>query len=839
MTTLPITAVLEQIVDAVRAHGRCVVEAPPGAGKSTCVPAALLDAGLAGEGQVVVLQPRRLAARLLARYVAVCRGGEVGEEVGYSVRFDDRCGPGTRIVYTTEGTLLRRMISDPVLRGVGVLIVDEQHERSLDGDMVLALADRLRRGARPDLALVVMSATLDGERVAAWLDDAPRVRSEGRAFPVALEYMACRVDRPDPGTVAGAVRRVGAGEGDVLVFLPGAGEIRAVQERLEDWARDVGVDLRPLHGDLSLDAQAAAVRPGPRPKVILATNVAETSITVAGVTTVVDSGLVRVATWSPWSGLPALAVRRTSRASAAQRAGRAGRTAPGRCLRLYSEADLRTRDGHDAPEILRADLAGATLLLAGLGAGWDKLRWLDDPEPAALEAAHGLLVDLGALDAAGALSALGGEMLRLPLHPRAARVLVAARRSGLGRDGCLLAALLGEREVRRGQRGLELRPAESDGDSDLLDALERLRDLPDRTTDQDLWRRDLEPGAARNALRAAQQLLRILGRSEVDPPADPDAALRLALLTGYPDRVARRRRPGEAAVVMAGGGALEISPTSVVRRAELVIAVEAGERREPRGPGTRRVVWSASAVEPEWLLDLYPERLEEQVRVAWNAGAERLEVFSRLEYRDLVISEERLPRSRWPDVSGELFARLKKADPGKVMDREAMAALRVRVAFVAEAFPEAGWAPVTDADVDRALRDLCRDAAGFEEVRKADPVAAVRRALPADLGARLDALAPTRVMLPGRRNAPVSYPEDGRPYVASFLQDFFGLREAPMVAEGRRRLNVQLLAPNRRPVQITDDLAGFWERHYPTLRRQLMRRYPKHRWPEDPIRSRS
>jgi ATP-dependent helicase HrpB len=834
MKHLPISTVLPSIIDAVRAHRACVVEAPPGAGKSTRVPAALLDAGLAGDGQVIVLQPRRLAARLLARHVAVLRGGSVGGEVGYRVRFDDVCGPKTRIVYTTEGTLLRRMIADPLLGGVGALVLDEQHERSLDGDLVLALAERLRRTARPDLALVVMSATLDGARVAAWLGDAPRVRSEGRIFPVAMEY-AAGAGPPDAGAVSDAVRRLGAHDGDVLVFLPGAGEIRAAQERLEDWARGAGVDLRPLHGDLPLEAQAAAVAPGPRPKVILATNVAETSVTVEGVTAVVDTGLVRVATWSPWSGLPSLEVQRTSQASLAQRAGRAGRTAPGRCVRLFPEVELRTREAHDVPEILRADLAGAGLLLAGVGLSWDALRWLDPAPEASREAAGVLLGELGAQGPDGGLTAAGAEMLRLPLHPRAARVLVEARRLGAPRDGGLLAALLGEREVRRGRRGLELRPAEVEGDSDLLDALDRLRDLPPRVTDGELRRRDLEPGAVRAVLRAAKQLTARLPGGAAEAPGDPDEALRLAILTGYPDRVARRRRPGEAAVVLPGGGALDLSPASVVRRADLLVAVEAGERRDSRGRGTRRIVWTASAVEAEWLFDRFPEHVAETVRTQWNADAERLEVFSRLEYRGLVITEERLPRSQWPDVSEALFARVEKADLGKFLDRDALAALRARVAFVAEAFGERGWGPITDADLAATLRRLCVGAGSFAELRKAEPVAAIRAALPGDLAAGLDTLAPTHVSLPGRRRAPVHYPEDGRPYVASYLQDFFGWAEAPRIADGRRRLNVHLQAPNGRPVQITDDLAGFWERHYPDLRRQLSRRYPKHHWPVDPI----
>ncbi|MBM4373086.1 MAG: ATP-dependent helicase HrpB, partial [Deltaproteobacteria bacterium] len=596
-------------------------------------------------------------------------------------------------------------------------------------------------------------------------------------------------------------------------------------------------DLRPLHGDLPLEDQAAAVRPGGRPRVILATNVAETSVTVEGVRTVVDTGLARVATWSPWSGFPGLEVRRASRAALAQRAGRAGRTAPGRCVRLFSEADLRSRDAFEAPGILRADLAAATLLLAGAETSWEDLRWLDEPGAPAREAALALLKDLGALDRGGALTGEGRAMLELPLHPRAARVLLEGCRRGVGADACLAAALLEGREVRAGHRGTDLRPAQEAGDADLLDALERLRDLTPASAEGLLRRRDLDPGAARPVLQAASRLREASRHLWTGaPPADPDAALRRAILAGYPDRVVRRRRAGGDAVVTGEGTELQVSPASLVRHPELMVAVDAGERRDPRGRGLRRVVWSASAVEPEWLLDLDPAWTREALRVEWNASAERVEVFSRLEYRGLPLSEDRVPRARWPDVSALLLAQARKAGLERVADATAVARLRARVAFVAGAMPGEGWSPLADEDLDAALGELCRDAAGFAELRQADLAAALRRRLPRELAGALDRLAPEHVGLPGRRRAVVEYPEGSRPFVASFLQDFFRLKEAPALAGGRVRLLVHLLAPNRRAVQITDDLEGFWARHYPALRRQLMRRYPKHRWPEDPLR---
>ncbi len=436
MQPLPIDPLLPEVVAALRAGPALVIEAPPGAGKTTRVPRALLEAGLAGDGtggrQVVVLEPRRLAARLAARRVAQELGERPGETVGYQVRFEEVAGPRTRIRYVTEGLLTRRLLSDPSLPGVAAVVLDEFHERHLPGDLALAFLRRLQRTARPDLKLVVMSATLDAEPVARFLA-APRLRSEGRRFDVAVEHLspeeAARDERLEE-RVARAVRRLhrepcGAeGPGDILVFLPGAAEIRRAREALADWAGGAGVDLLPLHGDLPPEEQDRAVRPGPRPKVILSTNVAESSVTIEGVTAVVDSGLARVASHSPWSGLPTLEVKKVSRASAAQRAGRAGRTSPGRAIRLYTRHDHDTRPAFDAPEVEREDLTELVLALAGLGlrpaageAREGELELFEAAPAPALEAASTLLARLGAIDGAGTLTALGRQMLPLPGPP--------------------------------------------------------------------------------------------------------------------------------------------------------------------------------------------------------------------------------------------------------------------------------------------------------------------------------------------------------------------------------------------------------------------------------------
>ncbi|HEX8908624.1 MAG TPA: helicase-related protein, partial [Anaeromyxobacteraceae bacterium] len=550
MDPLPIDALLPEVVSALRAGPALVVEAPPGAGKTTRLPPALLAAGLAGAGEVVVLEPRRLAARMAARRVAAELGERPGETVGWQVRFEDVSGPRTRLRYVTEALLTRRLLSSPDLPGVGSVVLDEFHERHLDGDLALALLRRLA-ARRRDLKLVVMSATLDAGPVARFLG-APALRSEGRAFPVEVEHLApeeAARDQRLEERVASAVRRALREEpdGHVLVFLPGAAEIRRAREALSGLTL---AEVLALHGDLPPEEQDRAVAPSARRKVILSTNVAETSVTIEGVAAVVDSGLARVAAHSPWSGLPTLELRKVSRASAAQRAGRAGRTRPGRCLRLYTRHDHDARPEFDLPEIRREDLAGTALALAllDLSAEPQEELWLDPPPPAAWEAAGALLRDLGALDAAGGVTELGRRLARFPLHPRLARLVVAAEDAGAGAQGALLAALLGERDIRLFEPGRLSgghSPARRDvptGPSDLLELASLFEEAARaRFADGALRRLRLAPGAVQAVDRARRQLERLVGRPRRTSTAtSTEEALLRATLAAFPDRVARR-----------------------------------------------------------------------------------------------------------------------------------------------------------------------------------------------------------------------------------------------------------------------------------------------------------
>jgi len=836
LVPLPIDPLIPDIVASLQRTPSVVLEAPPGAGKTTRVPRALLDAGV--EGEILVLEPRRLAARMAARRVAEELGERVGERIGYRIRFDDAVSARTRVVFVTEGVLTRRLLSDPELKGVGAVLLDEFHERHLQGDVALALLRRLQE-RRKDLKLVVMSATLDAEPIAGFLG-CPSLRAEGRRFDVTIEYArpaAAAAERPLESDVAQALRKLVAEglDGDVLTFLPGASEIRKAQAACASIAAAAGIDVVMLHGDLRPEDQDRAVAPGPRRKVILSTNVAETSITVEGVVAVIDSGLARVASFSPWSGVPTLKVQRISRASATQRAGRAGRLRPGRCVRLYTQHDHDTRPMQDAPEIRRLDLADPLLLLASSGVRVDELAWLEAPPPPAVDAARALLQRLGAIDERDGVTTLGRRMMRFPLHPRQARLVVEAETRGVGREGCVVAALVGERDLvwQRPRR------AELSGDSDLLADLDRFAEAsrgglqPDRARSL-----GLDVGAALTIDRVRRQLEPQVERGRTTKIADADVALRQAILAGYPDRVARRRRKGGPDLLLSGGGTAQLSEASVVRDAELMVVVDAEQRTDRSGGAI--VARSVTAIEADWLIDVAADRMREIKAYEWNAAAERVEVVERMTYDQLVLDERRAWPSQVAGVDDAAVARaLHEAARARglqaFVDAEELERLRGRVAFVRQHLPEAALPDVGDAELDATLGELCLGCDRLAELRDADFLGALVARLGPQAPGLLAKEAPDKVTLPGGRSVRVQYPAGQPPFIASRLQDFFGLAAGPSLARGRVPLTLHLLAPNQRAVQVTSDLAGFWERHYPALRRELGRRYPRHFWPEDPL----
>ena len=740
MIKLPIDDLLPRIV--AEPSPNIVIEAAPGAGKTTRVPPALMD-----RGGMLVLEPRRLAARMAAKWVAQEMGERVGETVGYQVRFEDVSGPRTRVKFLTEGVLTRRLLSDPQLRGVSTVILDEFHERHLDSDLALALLRRLQQTTRPDLRIVVMSATLDAAPIARYLDACPVFTQEVRAHTLEIEYTPHSA-APLEEQVAAAVEKL-VGAGDILVFLPGAAEIRRAARALEPLAKRLNLLVVPLHGDLSPAEQDRAVSPADRPKVILSTNVAESSVTIEGVRAVVDSGLARVAADSPWTGLPSVEVKRISQASAKQRAGRAGRLGPGRAIRLYTEQEFHHRPATDVPEILRRELLQLVLQLRAMGA--HRLDWLDAPPAAAWDAASALLDKL----------AVTTEMADLPLPPRLAKLVVEAKKRGVPEKGCAVAAVLSASER---------------GSSDLLTLIEAN------------WQPQTQ--------RVYDQLKRQVGGW--DRGGDP--ALLQSLVAAFPDRVARHRRDGE--LLLSGGGSAKFPNC----RWEFLVAVDIEERREHGVP----LVRLAAPIEPEWLLD----RTTERVRFEWNRSAERVEQVSALVYDQLVIEETRAPAAACEEAGKLLAQRAVEAGTERFADPEALAQLTSRALL----------AGIT-IDAEAALVELCVTATSFKELEAADLLAMLRPV-------RLDHAAPAQLKLPGGRQVKVHYEPGKPPWIESRLQDFFGMKETPKI--NGAPVVVHLLAPNQRPVQVTSDLAGFWERLYPQVRKELMRRYPRHKWPEKP-----
>jgi ATP-dependent helicase HrpB len=804
---LPIEALKDDIVGAMREDGRLVLEAPPGAGKTTQVPRYLLDAGLAAHGEIVVLQPRRLAARMAARFVARQLGEPVGERVGYQVRFEEAVSARTQVRFVTEGLLVRELIRKPKLDGVACVVFDEFHERHLDADLALTLVAKLKNGPRPDLGVVVMSATLDAEPVASWLD-ATRLRSEGRRFPVTVEYVGSPGPRQLEQSVASQVKRaLNTYDGDVLVFLPGVGEIMRCMSALGG----TNALVLPLHGELSPDEQDRAVNPAERRKVVLATNVAETSVTIDGIGVVIDSGLARVAAHDPWSGMPTLKVQRISRASADQRAGRAGRTRAGHCIRMFAAAELVA--DFDTPEIQRLDLSDAVLTIRSAGYDPAGLDWLEAPRSHALEVADELLVMLGAIDAKGAVTAIGRDMLRYPTHPRLARAMVEARKRGVAGDAALVVALLAERDVTAQRRANVSASADVIAIADAVLELERAR-FDVGSAD----RLGLRLGPTRQVLRARDQLRRIAGNER----RDDDVAVRMALLSGFPDRVAKvlsRPRDADAPLALYGSGSALLSRNSVVDQPWL-IALDAEQRgRDP-------LVRSACAIESEWLIELFADRIVETDELDWNAERQRVDRVTRMTYGALIIDEDRKPAEGSAEASSILMEQLKRKGLGSVVDLEVLDQLRGRVDLARAnglALPS----------VDELLAGALTDAAAtsFAQVRDAQLLSQVQAQLAAT---PLDSKVPASWKLGNGKSLRIHYEPGKPPWVESFLQDFFGTERGPRILDGRVALTMHLLGPNKRPLQVTSDLASFWDTHYPELKPQLSRRYPRHHWPDNP-----
>ncbi|MGD0462851.1 MAG: ATP-dependent helicase C-terminal domain-containing protein [Tepidisphaeraceae bacterium] len=861
MTPLPIDAHLPEIVRRLGEAKSLVIVAEPGAGKTTRVPPAILRGGILPREHpnLVMLQPRRVAARAAAQRIAEENGWEVGGEVGYQIRFEKRIGKNTRLRVLTEGVLTRQMLDDPFLEGVGAVVLDEFHERSLHVDLAIAMLREMQQTVRPDLLLIVMSATLEAETAARFLGGCPVVRVPGRTFAVEIEYRA-HGEAALAERVAAAVEEVTGranSRGDVLVFLPGAQEIRRVGRLLEPVGERSDLAILPLHGSLPPEQQTLALRPSGRRKVILSTNIAETSLTIEGVRWVIDSGLARVPAFDPRRGLDRLELKRISKASATQRAGRAGRTGAGTCVRLWSAKEQAELDEFELPEIMRVDLAGAVLDLHAWGkADAAAFAWFERPPVAALESAQRLLEMLGALDEGG-VTPMGKRLISLPLHPRIGRLLCAAAEAGCTEEGATLAALLCERDIRRPDfnQPMHSRGPATQGDSDLLVRIQDLAEAQRHHFAAHLGEGGIDAIAARQVAQVRDELRwigRRLGRREVAPGESPgakwgegvqrrrsgspgsDETLLKLLLWAYPDRVCRRRAGDRAAGVMTGGGGVRLDAESVVRQSELFLALDA--RDDPRSGAREALVRIASAIRAEWLWEMFPQSISRQRTTVFDERRGRVVGRGVVRYRDLILSEE----SDAPvDGSDETLAAALRPRAAEFFGKDQRAGnFLARVGLLRKWMPEHPWPAFDENELGDVLAELCAGKKSVEEIERLPLADALEARLGFAMARVLREQAPETIEVPSGSRIRLEYGANQPPVLKVRLQEVFSWGQTPRIAAGRVAVVLHLLGPNYQPVQITGDLRSFWATAYFQVRKDLRVRYPKHSWPDDPLRAR-
>jgi ATP-dependent helicase HrpB len=835
---LPIDAALPALREVFARGPSAVLQAPPGAGKSTVVPLALLNEPWAHDKRILMLEPRRLAARAVAQRMAQTLGENVGRTVGYRMRMDTRVSRDTRIEVVTEGVLTRMLQNDPALEGVAAVIFDEFHERSLQADLGLALVLDARENLSPELKILIMSATLDGEAVARLLGEAPIVTSEGRMFPVESRFAAKggfllpgppwagSGDTPEKVTAQLVKRALREESGDVLVFLPGAREIRRVQGLIES-KDEAPVRVLPLFGELSPEDQDAALTPsvpGTR-KVVLATNIAETSLTIQGVRVVVDSGLVRRSMFDPSTGMSRLETQRISRASADQRQGRAGRTEPGVCYRAWSEGAHRSLAPFTSPEIVEADLIPLALELASWGtrdAG--ALRWLDSPPPAMLASARDVLQRLGALDPDGRITAHGREMASIGVHPRFAHMLLRARAMGRLPLAADLAALLSERDLLRGAAGAR--------DADIRTRIEIMRGEGSPA--------GMDRFGLQRARRAARDLVRqIEGPSSASTYGAEDVGVVLAF--AYPDRIGRRRPGAEGRFTLANGrGAYFAEPQGLAKQ-ELIVAVDLDDRERDA-----RILLAAPLTRSE-IEEHLSERLRRAESVEWSSREQAVVARRTLQLDSIVLEEKPLPQIPVEAARAAMLVGIRELGIEALHWTREARDLQARIEFVRKLHgPDSSrvtaansWPAVSDADlaatVETWLAPWLDDVTRKEHIARISLIDVLRSLLTWDQQRELDAIAPTHLQVPTGSQIPIDYLDQSAPAISVRLQEVFGLDATPRIGNGRIPVTFKLLSPAQRPVQVTRDLAGFWRGSYADVRKDMRGRYPKHYWPENPL----
>jgi ATP-dependent helicase HrpB len=825
----PIDKILPSIKETILACPSAVLQAPPGSGKTTRIPLALLDVTPAERGRILMLEPRRIAAVSAARWMAKTLGEEIGGTLGYSIRFENRISEETRIEVVTEGILTRRIQTDPGLEDVAMVIFDEFHERTLQADLALALCLDIRRSLRKDLKILVMSATLDCRPVASLLDGAPVISSAGEAFPVEERYRPDEQDRPLQTRVASAVRTsLRETSGDILVFLPGGGEIRAAWESLRSAleGKAGGISIHPLYGDLPFEEQQRAILPSAERKIVLATNIAETSLTIEGVKVVIDSGLTRRLQHDPATGMNRLVTVAVSKAAAEQRKGRAGRLGPGICYRLYSRHAFQGMIPFTQPEMILADLSPLILELAVWGVkDPTELSWLDAPPKAAWESGRRLLRELGALDPKGSVTPIGRWMARLPLHPRLARLSQRAAELGCPRLGADLAAILSERDILRREASGFTAHAEASDLGERLDLLWRWRKQKQAPEGTDPW-------ALQAVDRASHQLQRLA--TGVDSGAwgeEEGTTIPRLLLRAFPDRVAKRRDEGEGRFLLCQGRGVRLPSTSRLAKSPYIIAahVDAGEKTEGK-------VHLAEPVSEDLLREELSEGIESTRRVEWDRREGR--IIATIEEKLGALQLSARPFAPKEGEAAPLLCEAVRSGYARIVFSGEARQLQGRVSLMKRTFPAENWPDLSEtlllSSPEEWLMPWLDGIRTREQLAALDLLPPLRARLSREQQRLLIERAPESLPVPSGHRVTLDYASGDVPVLAVKLQEMFGLAETPKIAGGRVKVLLHLLSPARKPVQVTQDLKGFWNNGYQQVKKELKGRYPKHPWPDDP-----